>query len=140
MYKILIAVDGGPTSERVASQGFELGRQLNAEMALLSVVDTALLATDGGVTPKEMATLIKNDFITGHQLLIDHVFKNSKVWTFVEEGKPFEAILKAAGEWGANLIVLGTHGKGGLAHLFMGSVTDKIIRHSMLPLLIVPLR
>ncbi len=59
MKKILIAINDGPTSEKVASNGFQLGQQLNAKIALVSVVDTTSLMTDGGVTPREMADIIK---------------------------------------------------------------------------------
>ena len=138
MKKILIAIDEGPTSEKVASNGFQLGQQLNAEIALISVVDTTGLMTDGGVTPGEMADIIKNDFKKSQQMLINKVFKDYKVWTFVEEGKPFETILKVAEEWEADLIVLGTHGRTGLSHLLMGSVAEKVIRHSTKPMLIIP--
>jgi nucleotide-binding universal stress UspA family protein len=81
---------------------------------------------------------MKNDYKKIHQMLIDKVFKDYKVWTFVEEGKPFEAILKVAEEWAADLIVLGTHGRTGLSHLLMGSVAEKVIRHSGKPLFIIP--
>ena len=60
--KILIAIDGGVSTEKVASIGFELGQQLNAEIALLNVFDTTFLMTDGDATPMEMVSLIKNDF------------------------------------------------------------------------------
>jgi nucleotide-binding universal stress UspA family protein len=136
--KILIAIDDGPSSEKVASNGFQLGQQLNAEIALVSVVDTTALITDGGVTPREMAGIIKNDFKKGQQMLVDKVFKDYKVWTFVEEGKPFEIILKVAEEWEADLVVMGTHGRTGLSHLIMGSVAEKVIRHSAKPLFIIP--
>jgi len=136
--KILIAIDDGPTSEKVTSNGFQLGQQLNAEIALVSVVDTTTLMTDGGVTPGELADIIKNDFKKSQQLLVEKVFKDYKVWTFVEKGKPFEAILKVAEEWEADLIVLGTHGRTGLSHLLMGSVAEKVIRHSTKPLFIIP--
>jgi nucleotide-binding universal stress UspA family protein len=136
--KILIAIDDGPTSEKVASNGFRLGQQLNAEIALISVVDTTALMTDGGVTPGELADIIKNDFKKNQQLLVDKVFKDYKVWTFVEKGKPFEAILKVAEEWEADLIILGTHGRTGLSHILMGSVAEKVIRHSTIPTFIVP--
>jgi len=138
MKKILIAFDDGPAAEKVALNGFQLGQQLNAEMALVSVVDTTNLLTEGGVTPRELADIIKNDFKKSQKLLIDKVFKNYKVWTFVEEGKPFEIILKVANEWEADLIVLGTHGRTGLSHLLMGSVAEKMIRHSIKPLFIMP--
>lgn len=138
MKKILIALDDGPPSEKVASIGFQLGQQLSAEIALVSVVDTTALMTDGDVTPRELADIIKNDFKKSQQMLIDKVFKDYKVWTFVEEGKPYEPILKVAEEWEADLIILGTHGRTGLSHLLMGSVAEKVVRHSTKPLFIVP--
>ncbi len=138
MKKILIAIDDGPASEKVAFQGFQLGKQLNAEIAFVSVVDTTFLVTDGGVTPKQMADRLKNDYKKSHQMIIAKVFKDYKVWSFVEEGKPYESILNVAKEWEADLIVLGTHGKTGLTHLLMGSVAEKVIRHSVKPLFIIP--
>jgi len=138
MKKILIAIDEGPTSEKVASQGFQLGQKLNAEVALLSVIDTALLMTDGGIAPRKMAEIIKNDFKKNQQLLIDKVFKDYKAWTFVEEGNPYEMILKVAAEWEAELIVIGTHARTGFSHLLMGSVAEHVVRHSKIPVMIVP--
>lgn len=138
MKKILIAIDNGPTSEKIASSGFQLGEQLNAEIALISIVDTTFLMTDGAVTPNEMSEIIKNDFIKNHKILTDKVFQGYKVLTFIEEGNPVEMILKVAEEWEADLIVLGTHGRTGISHLLMGSVAEKVIRHSIKPLYIIP--
>lgn len=138
MKKILIAIDDGPTSEKVAQAGLKLGQQLKAEVAIISVVDTEFLMTDGGITPKEMADIIKNDFIKKQKMLVDKISKDNKIWTFIEEGKPYEMILKVADEWSADLIVLGTHGRTGLKHLFMGSVAEKVTRHSTKPLFIIP--
>ncbi len=136
--KILIAVDDSPIAEKVAITGFQLCQQLNAEIALLSVVDTNFLITDGGVSPNEMAGIIKNDFKKSQQLLIDKVFKNYKVWTFIEEGKPYEIVLKVVDEWAADLIIIGTHGRTGLSHLLMGSVAEHVVRHSKIPVMIIP--
>lgn len=136
--KILITVDDGPSAEKVASEGFRLCKQLNAEIALLSIVDSVILVTNGAITPREMTDMTKNDFKKSHRLLIDKIFKDYKVWTFIEEGTPYEKILKVAEEWQADLIVLGTHGRTGLSHLLMGSVAEKVIRHSTKPLFIVP--
>ena len=138
MKKILIAIDEGPTSEKVAEAGKQLGKELNAELALLSVVNTEFLVTDGGVTPQEMAQLIKNDYAEKQKMLAESVFKGTKIWTFVEQGNPYEIILKVADEWGADIIVLGTHGRTGLKHLLMGSIAEKVTRHSTKPLYIVP--
>ncbi|SHM57161.1 universal stress protein [Flavobacterium xinjiangense] len=138
MKKILIAVDNDPTSEKIALNGFQLASQLNAEIALLSVVDLTMLITEGAVTPKEFADITINDYKKNQQMLIDTVFKDYKVCTFVEEGIPHEVILKVAQEWDANIIVLGTHGRTGISHLIMGSVAEKIVRHSEIPVFIIP--
>ena len=138
MKKILIAVDNDPTSEKIALNGFQLASQLNAEIALLSVVDLTMLITEGAVTPKEFADITINDYKKNQQMLIDTVFKDYKVCTFVEEGIPHEVILKVAQEWDANIIVLGTHGRTGISHLIMGSVAEKIVRHSEIPAFIIP--
>lgn len=92
---------------------------------MVSVVDTAILMPDAGVTSGELASIIKNEYKENQQMLVDKVFKGYKVWLFVENGNPFEAILRVAGEWEADLIVLGTHGRTGLSHLLMGSVAEK---------------
>jgi nucleotide-binding universal stress UspA family protein len=136
--KILIAVDDSPIAEKVASKGCELGQQLNAEIAIISVADTTLLMTEGSITPNEMAKIIKSDLIKSQQILVDRVFKDTKVWTFVEEGKPYEIILKVANEWGADLLVIGTHGRTGISHLLLGSVSEHVVRHTSIPVLVIP--
>ena len=136
--KILIAIDDGPISEKVALNGFQLGQQLNAEIAVVSVTDTTLMRNADGVTQEEMEDTAKGELRKNQQALIAKVFKDFKVSTFVEDGKPSEMILKVADEWEADLIVLGTHGRTGLKHLLMGSVAERVMRHSLKPLVIIP--
>lgn len=136
--KVLIAIDNEPSSEKVALHGFQLGSRLNAEIALISVIDTTMIMTEGSVTPMEFAETMKNECKKNQQLLVDQVFKESKVWTFVEEGKPYEVILNVAKEWEADIIVLGTHGRMGISHLLLGSVAEKVVRHAEKPLFIIP--
>ncbi len=138
--KILIAVDNGPTAEKVAINGFLLGQQLKAEIALISVVETTFLMADGGITFNDMAEMTKADVKNNQQLLIDRIFSGYKAWTFIEEGITHEMILKVADDWEADLIVLGTHGRTGLSHLLMGSVAEMMVKHSIKPLLIIPAR
>ncbi|WP_291246736.1 universal stress protein [Flavobacterium sp.] len=140
MKKIVIAVDNDPTSEKIALNGFQLGLQLNAEMALLSVVDLTMLITESDVIPKEFADITINDYKKNQQILVDTVFKDYKVRTYVEEGIPHEVILNVAKEWDADIIVLGTHGRTGFSHLIMGSVAEKVIRHSEIPVFIIPIK
>jgi nucleotide-binding universal stress UspA family protein len=132
--KILIATDGGSTSEIVAAKGFQLGKKLDAEIALV------VLVSETGATSQELAEIIKSNYIKSQQILIEKVFGDFKVWLFTEEGNPYEAILRVAKEWEADLIVLGTHGRTGLSHLLIGSVAEKVIRHSTIPIFIVPIK
>lgn len=140
MKKILIALDDGPSSGKVAAAGLEIGQQLSAEIALVSVVDTSILITEGGVTPEEFTEFLKTDFNKNQQILSDEIFKDYRIRRFVEVGKPFEEILRVEKEWEADLIILGTHGRTGLSHLLMDSVAEKVIRHSSKPVLIIPAR
>jgi nucleotide-binding universal stress UspA family protein len=53
-------------------------------------------------------------------------------------GAPDEEIVTRARETGAALIIMGTHGRSGLAHALFGSVTERVLRHTSCPLLVVP--
>lgn len=55
----------------------------------------------------------------------------------VREGKPATAILEVAAELGPDLIVIGSHGRGGLDHLLLGSVTERVLRKAVAPVLVV---
>jgi len=57
----------------------------------------------------------------------------------VPVGHPPEEILNAAGEEGCDVIVLGTHGKGFLAHTFLGSVSSAVLHRTRKPVFIIPL-
>jgi universal stress protein A len=60
--------------------------------------------------------------------------------TAVRMGRPAEEIVAAAGKGKSNLIVLGTHGRSGLSHLLMGSVSERVVRHAQCPVVVVPTR
>ncbi len=136
--KILISVDDGPTAEKVALKGFHLGQQLKAELALLSVINTSLLITPDGISASEMAEVLNKDFQKCHQMLTDNIFKNHKVWKFIEKGKPVEMILKIAEEWDADMIVIGTHGRTGINHLLVGSYAESLLHKSKIPVTVIP--
>ena len=55
----------------------------------------------------------------------------------VRQGPPFLEIVRYAQEANIDLIVLGTHGRGGLAHMLLGSVAEKVVRKAPCPVLTV---
>ncbi|MGO3183930.1 MAG: universal stress protein [Aequorivita sp.] len=65
------------------------------------------------------------------------MYNGNELMKFMPEGKPEEDILKMAENWKADLLVLGTHGRRGLKHLFMGSTAERLVRHSNIPVMVV---
>ncbi len=61
----------------------------------------------------------------------------SNIEPLLASGPPWEQILQVAKERGADLIVMGTHGRRGLSHALLGSVAEKVVRISPIPVLTV---
>lgn len=137
--KILIAVDGSSLSLRAAELGNSLSQKLNADIALVHVINSTPVIGAGEVdmsSQQIMEELGKE----GKELMnktVEHL-GNGKIPEFFANGKPHEEILKTAKEWGADIIVIGTHGRSGIKRLLMGSVAENVLRHSKCPVLIVP--
>ena len=70
-------------------------------------------------------------------LISSRVTKPNSITTVVRRGQAHKEIVKFAQEEGIDLIVLATHGRTGLAHVLMGSVAEKVVRHSPVPVLAV---
>ena len=137
--KILIAVDSSEYAMKAAKKGLELAHQLNAKAALLFVVDKseAMGNIDAGILPAEALIVLKKE---AEQTLdeLAEMYNGKGLMKFMPEGHPTEDIIKTAETWEADLIVLGTHGRTGLRHLLMGSIAEHIVRHSKIPVMIVP--
>lgn len=139
--KILIAVDSSAYSLKAAEKGLELAHQLGAEAALVFVVEIskAVGNIDAGILPEEALMILKKEADYSLNQIIE-INQEKKILKFMPEGFPKEEILKTADSWGAEIIVLGTHGRTGLKHLLLGSISEYIVRHSKIPVLVVPLK
>lgn len=134
--KILIAIDDKPKAEYVAQQGLQLGKQLNAKIAVVSVADAPSM-TEGNITPDEMAEMVKSDFKKNQTKIIDKLFKG-QVESFLKEGTPDEMILQVAEDWQADLIVIGKHSGEDINRILAGSISKKVSGNADIPVLIVP--
>ncbi len=137
--KILIAVDSSEFSMRAAKKGLELAHQLGAKTALLYVVDTsrALGNVEAGLLPETALLVLKKEA----QETLDGLaamYTGAGITKLMPEGHPIKDILSTAETWGADLIVMGTHGRTGLTQLLIGSVATHVMRHARIPVMIVP--
>ena len=151
MKKILIALDYDPTAQKVAEAGYALAKAMSAEVMLLHVVaDPEYYSLTQynpimGFTGYMDIGPLQLDMIAGlkksSQLFLDkskqHLGDES-IKTLVKEGEFADAIIEAAKEQHANIIVIGSHSKRWLEKILMGSVTEKVLSLSTLPLLIIP--
>ncbi len=140
--KILIAVDNSTCSEKAAKTGYEMATKFGAEIALLNIIEPtpAVVNPDFTLAPVFME-MYDNSEENSHVLLKEMENKygngiNTTYLTILDTAS--HGILQQAEQWGAELIVIGTHGRTGLYHFLMGSVAEHVARKSACPVLIVP--
>jgi nucleotide-binding universal stress UspA family protein len=137
--RVLIAVDGSPHSDHALEVGLSLARRLGAEVGLVTVVDPAPAVTiEAGAPSVDILTILRQE---AAQVLEKARLAagDLKAVPLQREGSPAAEILNAAKEWGASLIVVGSHGRTSLGRLFMGSTAEHVARHAEVPVLMTRL-
>jgi nucleotide-binding universal stress UspA family protein len=150
MKKVLIALDYNLTAQKVAEKGFSLARAMGAETILLHVIADETYYTIiqysqrigfMGFSASEASHL----FDDGLENAMKHFLDRSKLYlgdksiqTIVKEGDFAESILKTAKDTHADVIVMGSHSRKWLEDIVMGSVTEKVLLHTSLPMFIIP--
>lgn len=131
---ILVPVDFGAPSLRACDRAIALSRDLRARITLLHVVDAPeyTLLVDGLVQLREVAARTMRAL--ANQLRAADV----DVETRIVEGTPWRAIVDAIETEAPDLVVCGTHDRRGLAYFTLGSVAERIVRASTVPVLTVP--
>jgi nucleotide-binding universal stress UspA family protein len=137
-HKILIAIDSNPSAELVALSGLQLAQQYNSQIALVSIPLDNGRPDDDPATQKELDDMMEHNFNSSQLNVIEKVFKGVPVKSFVEKGVPYKVIIETAEKWGADIIVMGTHGRKGLPHFLLGSVAEDVIRHCKRTLVVIP--
>jgi nucleotide-binding universal stress UspA family protein len=144
MYKhILIPTDGSTLSEKAIRAGIDLARSVNAEVTLFTasapfhsiVTGTAVIPRTTAVEYTELAE--KN---AAERLKPAEEYARSRGVEFHSEHVyaefPYEAIVDAARRDGCDLVCMASHGRKGLAGLFIGSETQKVLTRSKVPVLV----
>jgi nucleotide-binding universal stress UspA family protein len=137
--KIVTAVDGSPNSFRALDSALRLAKQFSSELVVVSVVHIPItsysynvlgslevfnkLEEDGKETLAKCASMASDAGITARTVLLS--------------GDPAQGILDTAAKEGADLLVVGSRGTGTLERLLMGSVSERVVRFSKCPVLVV---
>ena len=135
--RVLISVAEGPIAAHAVDVGLELAAVLKAEIALIHVAIPPAPYGDTGIPPNRLVEMARTD---GRKLLggiRERRSLSTSVQDFLEEGDPAAAIVNAAREWPADLIVVGSHGRGGVSRVMLGSVAEAVVRRSPCPVLVV---
>lgn len=134
--RILVPTDFSEASAEAVRYGVELARERRVGLILLHVGDSATqvarefpLGLDASLVDAERERLLKI-LTPAEQLAIHPEF-------VMCTGSPAEEIVRCATEREVDLIVMGTHGRGGVSHLLLGSVAEKVIRTAPCPVLVI---
>jgi nucleotide-binding universal stress UspA family protein len=151
MQKVLIALDYDPTAQKVAEIGYSLSKTMNAELYLLHVVAensyyssldyspimgfTGFSNLDPALTINvEEVKRVSLDFLEQTKLHLG----DENIRTVVAEGDSAHNIIEVAKSLKVDLIVMGTLSKKWLEKVIMGSVAENVLKHSPIPMLIIP--
>lgn len=142
--KILVPVDGSPTSLRGLREAIQVARLSGGRLKLLHVVDEMSFMTglEAGVA---MTTEILQLLREGGEKVLGEALAEVRAAGLDADTELFESyagrvsdlVIAKAQEWGARLIVLGTHGRRGVGRMLLGSDAEQIVRLSPVPVLLV---
>jgi nucleotide-binding universal stress UspA family protein len=136
--RVLVPTDGSPEMEPVVDHAAALAARDDALIHALYVVDAASFASLPMETGWEgISELLYEEGTAALNELERIVDDRAPVERVVVEGKPSTTIVEHAVEDDCDLIVMGTHGRGGIDRLLLGSVAERVVRRSPVPVMTV---
>jgi nucleotide-binding universal stress UspA family protein len=141
--RILVPLDGSPLSERALGVAKSLARKFDSQLILLRSIDIpSVLIGMGepgvGYWVLEAETELERDATEYLKAKVDELQQDGyRVHTRLCRQSPAQEIIDAAHEEKVDLVVMSTHGRGGVARWTFGSVADKVARHCPCPVLLV---
>ena len=141
--RIIVAVDGSSTSTRALRAAINLAIDQHAQLTIAHVVD---LVADNVDSPYDLTDYEASLRRSGEQVLKRATAMARKAGV---EAKPrllevqqvsdrsADEVVRAAKQWKADLIVIGTHGRRGVSHLLLGSMAESVVRIAPTPVLLI---
>ena len=141
--KILVPLDGSHTSKMGLKEAIRLARNQKATLRLIHVVDELVVmpSTEGAIYLGDMLEGLRE---AGKRILRDaeaqvrkQGLKAQSLMLETVGARAADLVVRQAKKWGADIIVLGTHGRRGVRRLVMGSDAEEIVRTASVPVLLV---
>lgn len=139
--KIMMADDFSEHSDVALQYAAEFAKAFDAEVLVCHVVESASLLSEvppsgeGYFPPNLVELQSKAAREQCEKRLAESGIARSSI--HIREGKPFVEIVRLAKEQDVDLVILGTHGRGAVAHMLLGSVAEKVVRKAPCPVLTV---
>jgi len=137
--RILVATDFSESSRQALEYALSIAERFGSELALVHSWETPDYSYAAGlylpvdvVAPIERAAAARLE-----EAATELKARFSSASSVLRAGVPWEEILETASQWPADLIVMGTHGRRGLKRALLGSVAEKVVRMSRIPVLTV---
>lgn len=144
MYKnILIATDGSSLSTRAVEHGANLAKSLGAAVLLITVTERFhVFALEADQLEETSASFTEHMHAQAERILsqASGVVRGLGVEAttlHLEDDAPYQAIIRTAESRNCDVVVMASHGRGGVSAMLLGSETMKVLSHSRIPVLVV---
>lgn len=143
MEKILVPTDFSEEAENALKVAAQLAKKYDAEIFLMNMLEFPADTYKSAVNPNEIEQLPESLFFMKmarkrfDKLLNQDFLKGVKITQTVEFRKAFDGIIDGVNKYNIDLIVMGSAGASGISEIFIGSNTEKVVRHSKIPVLVI---
>lgn len=139
MKKIIVPVDFSKHSEFALEAAATLAKKYDSEILALHMLElsNALISDSEGNRQAEAVFFLKLAEQKFNNFLDKPYLKEVKVTPIVKHFKVFSEVNDVAKEHNVDLIIMGSHGSSGIKEMFIGSNTEKVVRHANIPVLVV---
>jgi universal stress protein A len=144
--KILVPTDNSKNSKEAFKYAVDLAKKHDSMIYVLHVIDISYIEEAGRFETSYFKlpngygeNLLQEGKAETDEFIKEGLGENQelRIERYIRKGNPYTEIVNFAKEIGSDLIIMGTHGRTGLSHVLMGSITEKIVRKAHCPVLTV---
>ena len=143
MYKhILIPTDGSELATKAVHHGLAFAKSIDAKITVLTTTEPFHVFSADPQMITDTAPVYHKHAAEFAQKTLDAVAKSARAagvaceTVHLEQGHPYEGIIKTANAMGCDLILMASHGRRGVSAIVLGSETVKVLTHSKIPVLV----